>query len=180
MHLHSAADFAGLRSFRRGWMAWRSREDNACERNSARHIVFSSVGQGSLISHACAPVIRTVYLFLSYSYRLPVICTVSLLFVPFTCYSYRLPVIRTVFTPNMFKKQNGMLGFLLVLCLRCYHQKCLKNKTKCSPFFTPRGGAEVTFFCRFWCHFRSRGYPWSLPDSLGYPGGVPGGFFNGF
>ena len=57
---------------------------------------LSSVGQGSLISHACAPVSRTVYLFLSYSYRLPVICTVSLLFVPFTCYSYRLPVIRTV------------------------------------------------------------------------------------
>ena len=62
-----------------------------------------------------------------------------------------------IFTPKMFEKQGGMLAF-----------------------FHPSGGAEPTFSSRFWCHFPSRGYPWSLPDLRQYPSGVPGRFLYGF
>ena len=74
-------------------------------------------------------------------------------------------------TSNVFKNITECL-FFGVLCLRLSHQKCFKNNAKCSRF--------CCFVSRFWCHFPSRGYPWSLPGSLGWPGGVPGRFFDGF
>ena len=69
-----------------------------------------------------------------------------------------------IFTPQMFKKQNGMLTFFGTV----------------PPIVSPNMFKQVTLFSRFWCHFPSRGQPWSLPGSLGYPGGVPGRFFDGF
>ena len=42
--------------------------------------------------------------------------------------------VSSVFSPNMFKKQDGMLAFFVVLCLRLSWPKLQKNKTKCSPF----------------------------------------------
>ena len=36
---------------------------------------------------------------------------------------------------NMFKKQNGMYAFFLVLGLRISHHKCLQHKTERPPFF---------------------------------------------
>ena len=42
--------------------------------------------------------------------------------------------VSSVFSPNMFKKQDGMLVFFFVLCLRFSCPKLQKNKTECSHF----------------------------------------------
>jgi len=85
-----------------------------------------------------------------------------------------------------------MPSFCLVLCLRLSHQNCLKNKTKCPPFFSflvdfgvifPPGGtpgrpplgaqvgSQVEFFMLFRCPWGGFGAPFG---SLGLPWGVLG------
>jgi hypothetical protein len=55
---------------------------------------------------------------------------------------------------------------------RFSHPKPLKNKAGCWPFFAYLRRQNYTFFLRFWCHFPSRGHPWSILGSFGVPLGA--------
>ena len=44
-----------------------------------------------------------------------------------------LGIVSSVFSPNMFKKQDGMLAFFCT-APAVFLPKLAKNKTKCSPF----------------------------------------------
>ena len=42
--------------------------------------------------------------------------------------------VSSVFSPKMFKKQDGLLAFFVMLCPRFSCPKVQKSNTKCSPF----------------------------------------------
>ena len=77
---------------------------------------------------------------------------------------------------NKKKKRRNARPFL-VLRLRFSHPKPLKNKAGCWPFFAYLRRQNQPFFLRFWCHFPSRGHPWSLPGRSFLQMGLRIGFF---
>jgi hypothetical protein len=74
--------------------------------------------------------------------------------------------VPAMLTPKMFKKQRGMLA-LFWYCASGFHTKNVSKTRRNARLFLVLSPPKLSFFGRFWCHFPSRGHPWSLPGSLG-------------
>ena len=55
--------------------------------------------------------------------------------------------VSSVFSPNMFKKQDGMLAFFLYCAHGVLAQNCKKQKKRNARLFRPKKSCSTYFFC---------------------------------